>query len=268
MKLRILFILLAIGVISCTDQGGEVDKKEEIDTKQLDVDRQYRPLLHLFTSTGCGGCGRFGIPVFSDVAVSMGDSILALPTHFKYDDKYITPSSLAIEKGVVEHYSSPQIWVNANEITYDIIRYSKEVAKEKTKVFLRSEMNNQAEAFVGIDAKLKSNGRFDIDLAVLRNVETTEHFYYEVYGMEDGPIGSQAGADPFVATHNRVNRGGHFGDIGKKLESEPNETMHENFEFIPCVDCAQENMYFYVIVWKEISPGRYAYVNGMMHKPN
>ena len=208
MKFKFYLFLVAFGLISCSEKVTE-PAKEDISTKeQVAVSTKYRPLLHLFTSTGCGGCGRFGIPVFSEVAQSMGDSILALPTHFKYNDKFINTASLAIEKAVVKHYSSPQIWVNMKEITYDIIPYNQTIAKEKTRQFLREEMHLTPEAFVGIKAILKENGRYNVELAVRRNATTKEEFFYEVYAMEDGLIGSQAGADPFVATHCQRNSAG------------------------------------------------------------
>lgn len=267
MKNLFLGLALIFGFSSCADKTEKPVVKQETTTiEHPSIDSTYRPLLHFFTSTGCGGCGRFGIPVFSAVASAMGDSILPLPTHFKYNDKFIGESSLAIEKAIVSHYASPQIWVNMDEITYSIIQYSNADAIEKTKVFLREAMKSEAPAFLGLKAELKANGRFDVALSIEKKSETVGDMYYEIYGLEDGPIGSQAGADPFVATHYRVNRGGYFGGMGKKLEAEVGEVIYENIEYIPCVDCDGTNIYFYAIIWQETNPGKFEYVNGIQFK--
>lgn len=265
MKYFLIALITCLNLISCKEEGKDLpEQKEEVPV--LKADQKYRPLLHLFTSTNCGGCGRFGIPVFTDVAASMGDSILPLPTHFKYEDPFINNSSLAIEKGVVKHYSSPQIWVNMEEITNQIIPYSLEVAKEKTRQFLRDAMQTKAEVYLGLRAKLKDNGRFHVELALQQSAQAEGVYYYEVYGMEDGVVASQAGANPYVATHERVNRGGHFGGIGKMMKAEPGSAAMEELEYVPCVSCTTKQMYFYAIVWKEVGPGKYAYVNGIVFK--
>lgn len=231
-----------------------------------EIDRTYRPFLHFFTSIHCGGCGRFGIPVSEMVAEDMGDSILMLPTHFKYNDVFINNSTLAIEKALVVTYHSPQLWVNKKEHTYDIINFSHEKAAEYLKNELRKEMINPPRAYVGLNYKLKDNGRIDVKVAVENATNDSASYVYEVYGMEDGLNEVQAGNNPYRRDHDWVNRGGVFGEMGKTHHFGPNEKVEDHVEYIPCLGCTSENMYFYVIVWKSLGNDRYEYVNGKAFK--
>ncbi len=232
------------------------------DTIYPEVDKQYRPFLHLFTSIHCGGCGRFGIPVSNKVAEEMGDSIFMLPTHFKYNDVFINNSSLAIEKGLVVTYHSPQLWVNTTEHTYDIINFSHEQAADFLKKELRDELSNDAGAYVGLEYSLNKNNRYDIKLSVENAGDAEAEYHYEVYGMEDGLNEVQAGNTPYRKDHNRVNRGGYFGGMGKLHKFGAKEKVNESFEYVPCLGCTPENLYFSVVVWKSVGNGRYEYVNG------
>ncbi|MCB9240223.1 MAG: hypothetical protein H6608_03760 [Flavobacteriales bacterium] len=258
--------LVLMAFSSCKDDAQTQEPVAESSQPEVSIDKQYRPLLHLFTSTNCGGCGRFGIPVFSTVAEEMGDSILALPTHFKYEDPYINETSLAIEKAIVQSYHSPQIWVNEKEITYTILPYSLANAQAKTKELLREQLSKEPEAYVGLEYKFKSNGRYEVRYAVERNAATKQRLLVEVYAMEDGLIASQAGADPYVATHYRVNRGGYYGKMGTVIPAEVGGITRKTIEVVPCWNCSATDLYFYIVVWRELSGGRYEYVNGKVVK--
>lgn len=264
-KALLIFGLLSFVMLGCKDEQSIPVGKSDQGNNQIEspeVDRQYRPFFHLFTSIHCGGCGRFGIPVSNMVADDMGDSILFLPTHFKYNDVFINNSSLAIEKALVVTYHSPQLWVNKKEHTYDIINFSHDDAAEYLKAELRKELGNAAGAYVGLDYSMKSNGRLDVVLAVENATNDSAGYFYEVYGMENGLNEVQAGNTPYRRDHNRVNRGGHFGEMGKMHMFAPGEVITEHFEYVPCLGCTAENLYFYAIVWKSLGDGRYEYVNG------
>ena len=56
---------------SCTE---ETPVTEEVQNG-VEVERVFRPFLHNFSSTGCGPCGRFGIPLLNEIGDEMGDSI-------------------------------------------------------------------------------------------------------------------------------------------------------------------------------------------------
>jgi hypothetical protein len=85
--------------------------------------------------------------------------------------------------------------------------------------------------------------------------------------MRDGEIASQAGAEPYVATHYRVNKGGHYGAMGKEIKLASDELYSENLELLPCYECDDAAIYFYVILWKKKSNGKYGYVNGKVYFP-
>jgi hypothetical protein len=271
MKKGILIVLIGILTVfsACTEEEPPVentntDKKEEVVFPE--VDKTYRPFLHFFTSIHCGGCGRFGIPVSELVADQMGDSILMLPTHFKYNDVFINNSTLAIEKGLVVNYHSPQLWVNKKEHTFTIINYSHQQAANFLKTELRKELSNDPGAYIGLDYAMKENGRVDVKLSIENGNDSEAEYHYEVYGMEDGLNEVQAGHNPYRRDHDRVNRGGQFGEMGKKHMFAANERVTEQFEYVPCLGCTAENLYFYVIVWKHLGDGRYEYVNGKQFK--
>lgn len=269
-KILILSALFLFVLVSCKEEPPKVDKTDPVDTKmeleEPTVEAKYRPFLHLFTSIHCGGCGRFGIPVSNKVADEMGDSIFMLPTHFKYNDVFINNSTLAIEKALVVTYHSPQLWVNKKEHTYDIINFSHEKAADYLKVELRKELNNDAGLHFGLNYKLKDNGRVDVAVAIENANDTEAEYYYEVYGMEDGLNEVQAGNDPYRKDHDRVNRGGQFGDMGKMHNFTANEKVVERFEYIPCLGCTAENLYFAVVAWKDLGNGRFEYVNGKVFR--
>lgn len=259
----IFFILLSI--LSCQKaENIAEDPQTDSQNNNAMVERRYRPFLHNFTSTGCGVCARFGIPVFEEVASSMGDSILSLMTHFKYNDPFINESSLAIEKAVLQHYSSPQIWIENEEITQSILGQSIEQAAERCKEELRAGFQQATPAYLGLHVEQNASGRFDVDLAI-ENADQQEHkFFIEVYGHEDSIWASQSGIWP-PPHHFYVNRGGYYGDMGREIILKAGEIWGDQFEYIPCTACKIEKMYFIAIVWKLDTNGRtYRYVNGII----
>ncbi len=229
---------------------------------ELTVDRKYRPLLHHFGSTGCGGCGRWGIPLLNTLGDEMGDSIVPLITHFKYGDPFITASSEKLEETILNERYSPQMWINNQDITLPMLYSGLEASINTTRRMLRDSMKKEAKAFVGFRAHQKPNTRYNGELLVENNTSDTATYYVEVYSMQDGLVASQAGADPYVSTHYRVNRGGHYGGMGKKIKLGAGETFSDQIEIIPCWICDANALYFYAIVWEELEAGRFGYVNG------
>lgn len=271
MKKILLFSTLSILVLtSCKEEPPAIDTSGDGNTKteleEPTLDTKYRPFLHFFTSIHCGGCGRFGIPVSNKVADAMGDSIFMLPTHFKYNDVFINNSTLAIEKALVVTYHSPQLWVNKKEHTYDIINLSHDQAAEYLKTELRKELNTDPGVHLGLNYKLKENGRIDVALAIENAGNDSVTYHYEVYGMEDGLNEVQAGNTPYRRDHNRVNRGGHFGEMGKQHTFSANEKVVERFEYVPCLGCTADKLYFAVVAWKDLGNGRFEYVNGKVFR--
>ncbi|MBO6515534.1 MAG: hypothetical protein JJ975_03195 [Bacteroidia bacterium] len=266
MKKGLILSVLAVFLMACGENTSPVEEPtKNTNTTELpspEVDRKYRPFLHFFTSIHCGGCGRFGIPVSELVAEEMRDSILMLPTHFKYNDVFINNSTLAIEKGLVKTYHSPQLWVNTEEYTYSIIGMDHNSAADYLKNKLREELNNDPGAYVGLTYKMKDNGRLDVKVAVENANDTEAEYYYEVYGMQDSLNEVQAGNNPYRRDHHRVNRGGKYGEMGRMHAFEGNERIEDHFEYVPCQGCEAEKLYFYVIVWKSVGNGRFEYVNG------
>lgn len=257
---HLIYIFLAVLLFGCSEQEPHV--KDHSQDELLEVDYIYRPLLHHFSSTGCGPCGRFGIPLFTQVADQMGDSILPLITHFKYNDPFINPSSQAIEQAILEQWYSPQIWVDMDDITFSILYDELDLAIEKTAQTLREKISSTAGAYLGLKAQYNTSERYNIELVIENGLEHDARLFVEVYAMEDSLIASQAGADPFVSTHYKVNRGGFYGGMGKELNLKSNEQLKLDLEFIPCWVCAADKQYFYAIIWKEVSQGRFEYVNG------
>ncbi len=266
MKYVFVFVTFVLLIIGCKDDQITIDEpinnNGDKNIVAPEVDKTYRPFLHLFTSIHCGGCGRFGIPVSEITADEMGDSIFMLPTHFKYNDVFITNSSLAIEKALVVTYHSPQLWVHDKEYTYDIINFSHRQASDFLKEKLRDKMGGAPGAYIGLDYKLKENGRFDVTVAIENASSSDQELYYEVYAMEDSLNEVQAGNNPYRRDHHRVNRGGHYGEMGQKHVFSGNEKVSDNFEFVPCLGCTSSKMYFAVVVWRSLGNGRFEYVNG------
>ncbi|MFT7590658.1 MAG: hypothetical protein ACI9UJ_000569 [bacterium] len=269
-KSFLVICVLSLFLAACKEEAPAIDTTDNTNkTEELavpTVDTKYRPFLHFFTSIHCGGCGRFGIPVSDNVADEMGDSIFMLPTHFKYNDVFINKSTLAIEKALAVTHHSPQLWVNKKEHTYDIINYSHEKAGEYLKTELRKELNTDPGVHLGLNYKLKENGRVDVAVAVQNSGNDSATYHYEVYGMEDGLNEVQAGNNPYRRDHDRVNRGGQFGDMGKMHTFAANEQVVERFEYVPCLGCTAENLYFAVVTWRSLGNDRYAYVNGKIFK--
>ncbi len=259
MQKLVVAIFLSFSILSCQEEL--VQEPVQTDAT-LKVDYQYRPLIHHFSSTGCGPCGSFGIPVISQIADQMGDSILPLITHFKYNDPFITESSKAIESAILNQWYSPQIWIENSNITYDIIYDNIPVAVDKASKILRKKISNNAEAYVGVKAALNTNQRYDLEYLIENGVDDSATYFVEVYAMEDSIVASQAGANPFVSTHYRVNRGGFYGGMGLEVKLAGKEKRLESLEFVPCWVCDPLEQYFYIIVWKEVSAGRFEYVNG------
>lgn len=258
------FLFFILFAASCKETDKEVPIAEE---QELQVDQVFRPLAHHFGSTGCSACGRIGIPVMESLATDMADSVIPLITHFKYNDPFITSSSEAIENAMLSQWSSPQFWLNSSNITSQILNADVDYVTREYKKRLRAAYSQEAKAYVGARYKHKENLRYDVDL-VVENASSEEQTYFvEVYTIEDGLVASQAGADPYVATHKNVNRGGHFGGMGKQITLAGGEVFSDSFELTPCYGCAVDGgLYFYAIVWKKNTAGKYDYVNGKVLK--
>lgn len=265
MKKLLYICLLSVLVFACKEKNEDPDVEDPTSNK-VQILEVYRPLIHHFSSTGCGPCGRWGVPTINRVAELMGDSILPLITHFKYNDPFITSSSMAIEQAFLNEWYSPQIWIENEDRTFPFIYDNIESAAAKYTNVLRERIKHKAEVYVGGKSDLNDDERYDIDLAIQSNTADSLEVFVEIYAMEDGVEASQAGADPFVMLHNKVNRGGHFGDMGKNIKLGPDQRHDESIEFIPCWVCDAKSQYFYLIVWKKVSEGRFAYLNGMVLK--
>jgi hypothetical protein len=261
----ILFILASCSEKSSSDPEPSDSLKPA--ENHAEIQYSHRPLLQFWTSTGCGGCGRFGIPVSEQVAEDMGDSILLLPTHFKYNDPFINDASLAIENNMVLSYHSPQIWVGGKDLIYDLISMSQSQAVRTVKNQLRDQLNTPPSAHLGAVIKPNDNDRFDVTLSIENASFVDQTLYLQLYAMEDGLIASQAGADPFVATHQRVMRDGFYDGMGKKLELKGGSKESVSFEYPGCYECDKNGLYFYIIAWKEGPSGKFEYVNGISVTP-
>lgn len=259
-----LSLVLAVAISSCKEA---VETTNPFSQPALEVEEIYRPLVHHFGSTGCSGCGRWGMPLVHRIADEMGDTAMPFITHFKYDDPFITASSQALEDAFLDARYSPQLWFNSEDITFDIINQGLNNSVEEVKRRVRDSLQNTAKAYLGFEASRKENGRYTGSLAVKNNRTDSATYYVEVYTLEDGPVASQAGADPYVATHYRVNRGGHYGGMGKELKLAPNEVVNELLEIVPCFGCNADILYFNIIVWEKGEGKKYKYVNGKVFVP-
>lgn len=265
MKKLVYIGLISVIVFACKEKTIEPGVEDKTSSAP-EIQEVYRPLIHHFSSTGCGPCGRWGVPTLDRVAELMGDSILPLITHFKYNDPFITSSSMAIEQAFLDEWYSPQIWIENEDRTFPFIYDNIETAAIKYAEVLRNRINHSPEVFLGGSSQHNADDRYDVAFALKNNSSDSVEIHLEVYAMEDGVEASQAGADPFVMMHDKVNRGGHFGGMGKKILLGPGQRIDESIEFIPCWVCDAKEQYFYIIAWKEVSPGRFAYVNGMVLK--
>ena len=260
------FIIGVLMITSCKDKAPETEPDESLEVGGS-VDYTYRPLVHHFGSTNCGGCGRWAVPLIHQVAEEMGDTIVPLITHFKYEDIFITESSDAIVDGIIESWYSPQVWINDRDITFDIINSGQRSSELEVMKRLRSLAKEKADVYIGFTAADNDRGRLDATVQVKNSKEDSASYFLEIYTMRDGEIASQAGADPYVTTHYKVNKGGHFGGMGKELKMGANEVFSENLELIPCYQCDGVDIYFYVILWQKKSNGKYGYVNGKVFFP-
>lgn len=258
----VIFSISLLFFAGCKEKATEVNSV----IAELSVDRVYRPLLHHFGSTGCGGCGRWGIPLVNTLGDQMGDSIVPFITHFKYGDPFITASSEKLEETILNERYSPQMWINNQDITLPMLSTGLEASIVTTRNMLLDSMKKTAKAFVGFRASQKPDTRYNGELLVENNTPDSATFYVEVYSMQDGLVASQAGADPYVSTHYRVNRGGHYGDMGKQITLAAGETFSDQIEIIPCWICDPNALYFYAMIWEETGNGKYGYVNGKVFK--
>ena len=268
-KINFRFSLIIIGLFflaACSDKSEDVEVEQENEPLEL-IERVYRPLVHHFGSTNCGGCGRWAVPLIHQVAEEMGDTVIPLITHFKYNDIFITPASESIVDGFLGPWYSPQVWINNEDITFDIINAGQRPSELEVMKRLRELAKGDADAYVGFTAADNDRGRLDATVQVENASMDSATFFIEIYTMRDGEIASQAGADPYVSTHYRVNKGGHYGDMGKELRLAGNEIFSEDIELIPCYQCGDVDIYFYAIIWEQKPDGKFGYVNGKVFFP-
>ena len=152
--------------------------------------------------------------------------------------------------------------MNNQEYTYSIISMPQSGAIEYLKAKLRAEMAQDPQIYLGLTYSTKSNGRIDVKFSIENQSSDTATYVVQVYGMEDGLNEVQAGNDPYRRDHNRVNRGGEYDGMGLRHTFKSGERLTDHFEYVPCVTCTTDQLYFYAIVWKSIGDGRFTYVNG------
>lgn len=273
MKSLILWVWpILFATISCqslNEEALEGNDPVSIDNiKDITVSKQYRAPLFFFTSYRCRGCGSFGKPVTEQVIEAMGDSLVPMVCHFKYGDPFENQTNLDIISSQGGDLSSPQIyWDGKNEI-FKLFSLGQLGSVEYLKSEIREDYQEAAPVYLGIEAKQKANGRWQVNYTI-ENAENSKATYrVEIYSNEDGLISIQKGAqEEENQIHDNVIRSGHFGDMGKPIELEGKSSFSEEVEVIPCSDCVPEDLYFTLVVWDDLGDGRMAYVNGVVFRP-
>lgn len=102
-KILTLAIAVSVAFIACekevenasSDNSNNVT--ETIDEGlTLNIEQKQNATMFFYTSTGCPGCGSWGMPAFASLQTDHEENVVPVGIHIKYNDPLITETSEAI----------------------------------------------------------------------------------------------------------------------------------------------------------------------------
>lgn len=221
----------------------------------LEIEQKQNATMFFYTSTGCPGCGSWGMPAFASLSAEHEANVIPVGIHIKYNDPFITETSEAIAANRTGSLYTPQIHVGSDNIIVISGGYIDDTASMNE---ADSEINNTS----SVSPTASCGSVFEIEGSTLNikyganfHEETNGEYYVAAYLLEDKLYNNQVGANPTFAEHNNVIRtsisDGHFGN----MLTETSITSGYSYEVETSIELdtewTQENLEIITIIWKK-----------------
>lgn len=240
-------VLLAMLLFTSCDKKNEeeTEVKEKDPVVELSYSTEQNVIIQEFTSTGCPGCGSWGIPTFEKF-IDDNPTVVPIAVHIKYGDKFITTESNALGNNRVGSRFTPQISIGSEPcvvLSSGGINAAASVAK----------MQKEFDSLSGLDQQVKVAANYTIEdgnIIIHYGGEVLAgangEYVLTAYVMENGNVASQIGGKS-NEIHNHVIRTSTDEAFGTPLEGkkEFNKTIELD------ADWNWENIYVTAIVWKK-----------------
>ncbi len=247
---------LPLFLVNCDKEKGDNVVRQE-DGIDLVYSTKQRAIIQGFTSTGCLGCGSWGVPTFEEFITKNLD-VVPISVHIKYGDPMITDESNDLGNNRTGRKWTPQIAVGHTQCVLLTAGNSIDNAGSKKK------MQEEYDAIVAQEQKVKVAASYKIDgknMKIFYGGEVLEEanseYFISAYLMENNFASYQNGGDS-VEVHNhfiRTSTEGAFGiSLSNKMELEKEFELNPNWNW--------GEVYALAVVWKK-NGGNYEYLNAI-----
>lgn len=180
-------------ICGCTDNSAQnfsIDANCD-DGSCVFLDEDVKTLNTLFTSTGCGGCGVWGVDCHTKYAHEMLDKAIPFELHFKYGDPMINATSDSFVAIARPRYS-PFFAVGLIE-SMDLAAENRPMICEKSE--------EKAEGFISTFKEEARNSKIGISHTI-KNGKINVHYAYELADFEGLQCALYILENNIVATQN------------------------------------------------------------------
>lgn len=231
--------------LTSTDTTSPAPSNQEL---SLTIEQKQNATLFFYTSTGCPGCGSWGMPTFDNLSTEYAENVTPITIHIKYGDPYITDVSEAIANNRTGQFYTPQIHVNNTNCVRISGGYISNSGSLTTADSVIAAVTAQAPV-ASSGATFEINGDdITVRYGAAFHEATSGEYYVSAYLLEDSLYYNQVGAslnpssNAAVVRHDDVirlaiNNGDIFGDIipqtnlnaGEQYENEVTVSLDANW---------------------------------------
>lgn len=262
MKKTLLLSFFAVSALFACSKEEEDDNSQDVtenvqedDNLILSIEKKQNATMFFYTSTGCPGCGSWGIPTFKNVSEEHVENVIPVGVHIKYGDPFITDVSEDIAANREGSRFTPQLFIGNETMTiisggYIDGQASLDAADDHITTTSTSEPVVSCGSIYEVvegTARVKYGAQFHQD--------TEGEYYLASYLLEDKLMYDQAGADPRHAEHSNVIRkaisSGSFGDLIELTSISADELIEKEVSFAMNEEWNTDNLELVTIVWKK-----------------
>ncbi len=261
-----LLLLSTVFLSSCSksDKAEPIVQNKKDTTENmvpgLKIDKELKPLVWEFTSTGCPGCGSWGKPTFKAVLdQNMGDAI-GLAVHIKYGDPMITSYSTEIGANRYGQFYTPQIWVNdSNGVVLNGGSINGMASVERLNKLIDFHKQNRSNILTDIQF-VKNNNKVSFRYGI-KGSTSEDSLYVSCFLIENDVVATQSSYANNPAKHPFVIREAAAGTYGQKTFLSADNDFISEFESEFELKTTNGKYDLTVVVWEKVN-NRYKSIGG------
>ena len=239
----------------CTDESAQNFNSDANcdDGSCVFLDDEVKTLNTLFTSTGCGGCGVWGVDCHTKYSHEMLDRAIPFELHFKYGDPMINATSDSFVAIARPRYS-PFFAVGLFE-SMDLAAENRpmicEKSQERADGFIKNFRDEARNTRIGVSHTIE-NGKINVHYAY--DIEDFEGLQCALYILENNIVATQNAGwrnDVEGWEHQNVVREAITPVLGKRI-LEPKKVGSISFSIDE--NWKQENLYAAMVIWEPNGP--------------